>query len=177
MTTDAWSTFGGIGKSVDQSHTSMTLTDTWKVKWSGVKAEASSGCGWEISGRLRVSRTWSSFGGVGIGLASFNRQAEPIGLAAQFDYAFHGYRPVSYPTDHTLELVYPSDDTLEAAPAKLDHAWHAFNVVVDSAGHIVAVVDGRKVLEAQGSRVCGYPIIRVWNGVSEITSLEVKRHR
>ena len=137
--------------------------------WSGLIAPGPPQCNTRITGSARdISHNSGVAGGFGIGLTILQKDASgqqaSYGSAVQYDFGLNGYFAVAYPTAAAYSLV--------AAP--LDHDWHEFDITVDAQGAITAQVDGKTVVQTQGSAVCGMPTIRVWAGSAEFREFSVQ---
>jgi serine/threonine protein kinase len=169
-----WQPFGGIDAKISGDGQSVVLdthdtTKTWTTVWSGLTAPGPSQCSTHITGRARdISHSLGVPGGFGIGLTTLKQdssgQQASYGSAVQYDFGLKGYFAVAYPTAESYGLV--------AAP--LDHEWHNFDVSIDTQGGISAQVDGKTVIHAEGSAVCGMPTIRVWAGSAEFRDFSVQ---
>jgi hypothetical protein len=170
-----WRQIGGIDAHPGSSAAAIVLdthdtTTTWTTKWSGLIEPTGSVCTLHFSGRIRdITHSLGVPGGYGIGLAT--TQEDPsnrptlYGSAVQYDFGQGGYRTAIYPDDNAFGLV----------PASLDHDWHDIEVVVDSAGFMTEVVDGKAVVHQSATRICGQPVIRVWAGAVEFADVFVSQ--
>jgi serine/threonine protein kinase len=170
----SWQAFGGIDAKVSGAGQSVVLdthdtTENWTAVWSGLIAPGPPKCNTHITGQARdISHTSGVAGGFGIGLTTLQKdssgQEVAYGSAVQYDFGFNGYFTVSYPSAQAYSL--------DAAP--LDHEWHDFDVRIDEQGRITAQIDGKTVVQTQGSAVCGMPTIRVWAGSAEFREFSVQ---
>jgi serine/threonine protein kinase len=169
----SWQPFGGIDAQVSDDGRSVLLdthdtTKNWKTVWSGLISPAPSQCTIRIAGQARdISHSLGVPGGFGIGLTTLRPDAagQPAsyGSAVQYDFGLNGYFAVAYPTAQSYGLV----------TAPIDHNWHNLDVSVDAQGWLTAQVDGKTVLHAQGTPVCGMPTIRVWAGSAEFREFSI----
>ncbi len=168
-----WTAFGGIDARYGDNGRSVVLdthdtTDTWRTKWSGLIQAGPPMCSMHLTGRVRdLTHAVGTPGGFGIGLASID-SGNPAdvtlsGNAIQFDFGQNGYRMAAYPSD--------GDYGLE--PGVLDNEWHDIEVIVTAESFTLSV-DGQLASTTPMTTSCGQPVIRVWAGAAEFSSIQFR---